>query len=262
MKNFLKILVIFSFIVSIISCSKEDDFSEKTLSYEDKYFGESRYNFWEGLDLSSQDKLFIFGQPNIGLEEDTSSNSDEIFLNKYNYSGIKQWSEGLGVSDNESGITSIINSFGEVYIAGYSSLGQGERNNSDSFENFLMKYNSLGIKQWVKKFGISSSIHGMEMNFDSLGNIYVSGSANIIYEGKKSLSGDEFFLMKFNSSGTEQWVRNFGLSESKFTFYLNVDFADNIILTGYKNINFNVNPNKFEEEDFLIKYNSDGTLIK
>ena len=257
MKNILYIFLCISFFVTTTSCSNEDEFSEKTQNIEVKFDGETRSNFDDVFDSGSFNKLFSFGDTNIELEE------EDFFLVKYNSSGVKQWSESLKISDNDSGITLMKNTLGEIYITGYISEEKDEKVNPDNYEIFLIKYNVLGIRQWEINIGNTSINDGMVMNFDSFDNLYVSGFANRIYYGNLSLKGEEFVIMKFNSFGINKWVRSFGVSaESDITFDVSTDSSNNIFLTGFSNSSFDETHMKFNDDTFIIKYNSDGSLIK
>ena len=145
MKNILYIFLCISFFVTTTSCSNEDELSEKTQNIEVKFDGEPRSNFDDVFDSGSFNKLFSFGDTNIELEE------EDFFLVKYNSSGVKQWSESLKISDNDSGITLMKNTLGEIYITGYISEEKDEKVNPDNYEIFLIKYKLSGISKRYKK---------------------------------------------------------------------------------------------------------------
>ena len=67
--------------------------------------------------------------------------------------------------------------------------------------------------------------------------------------------------MKYNSSGTKQWVKQLeapSLSYEK-SQGLAVDSSDNIYVTGYTNGGLDGNTNSGGHDIFLVKYNSSGT---
>ena len=105
MKNIIPIFLISCFSLSIISCAKRDGSSDTTIWSGTKQIVTSTYDYGTGVTLESSDIFIASGQTNIELDGNTNSGSDDIFLVKYNSSGTKRWTEQLGISDNESGIS-------------------------------------------------------------------------------------------------------------------------------------------------------------
>ena len=74
------------------------------------------------------------------------------------------------------------------------------------------QYNSSGVFQWGRKFGVISkglipSLAGFGISLDGSGNIYVSGSA-VRGANSGGLTGASHLVLpvlKYNSSGTQQW---------------------------------------------------------
>ena len=154
--------------------------------------------------LESSDNFFTSGQTNIGSDGNTNSGNDDIFLIKYNSSGTKQWTEQLGISDNESGISLAVDSFDNIYVAVYTKGELDGNTNSGNYDIFLIKYNSSGIKQWTKQLGDSAANHGMGMTVDSFDNIYVTGFTNSSFDENFNQLSDDIFLVKYNSDGVKQ----------------------------------------------------------
>jgi len=79
-------------------------------------------------------------------------------------------------------------------------------------------------------------------------------------EGLKEFREFTVFLVKYNSSGSRDWIKILGESEVEYGTRLTVDFSDNIYVTGFSS--------KFESEnDFksgntlLVKYDTFGNKI-
>ena len=119
MKNIISIFLISCFSLSIISCAKRDGSSDTTIWSGTKQIVTSTSDYGTGVTLESSDNFFASGQTNIGLDGNTNSGSDDIFLVKYNSSGTKRWTEQLGISDNESGISLAVDSFDNIYVTGF-----------------------------------------------------------------------------------------------------------------------------------------------
>ena len=72
--------------------------------------------------------------------------SSDLFVVKYNSSGTKQWTKQLGTSgiDIANGVAT--DSSGKVYVAG-ETKGGVDGTNAGSYDLFVVKYNSDGVKQ-------------------------------------------------------------------------------------------------------------------
>lgn len=258
MINIISIFLISCFSLSIISCAKKDGSSDTTRWSETKQNETSTYDYGTGVTLESSDIFIASAQTNIELHENTNSGIEDIFLVKYNSSGTKRWTEQLGISDNESGISLTVDSFDNIYVTVFSKGELDGNTNSGNYDIFLIKYNSSGIKQWTKQLGYSATNHGMGMTVDSFDNIYVTGFTDRVLDGNIKLGGEGIVLMKYNSFGTKQWTKQLGLSAPDFALDVMVDSSDNIHVTGFTNSSFDENFNHLSDDIFLVKYNSDG----
>jgi len=258
MENIIPIFLISCFSLGIISCAKRDGSSDTTIWSGTKQIVTSMSDYGTGVTLESSGNFFASGQTNIEVDGNTNSWSDDIFLVKYNSSGTKRWTEQLGISDNESGISLTVDSFDNIYVTVYTKGELNGNTNSGNYDIFLIKYNSSGIKQWTKKLGDSADNHGMGMTVDSFDNIYVTGFTNRVLKGNTDLGGENIVLMKYNSFGTKQWTKQLGLSASDFALDVTVDSSDNIHVIGFSNNSFDENFDHLSDDIILVKYNSDG----
>ena len=80
----------------------------------------------------------------------------------------------------------------------------------------LVKRDSSGTKEWIKELGISDEESGISMSVDSSENIYVTGYSGQEHEANKNQGQFEVFLTKYNSSGTKEWTKQLGNSETEY----------------------------------------------
>ena len=259
MKKILYVFLITIFSLTIFSCAKKDGSSGTATSFWSEQIGTSSYDYDTGVTLYSSDNIYVSGQSTGGLEGNINSWSDDIFLVKYNSSGAKQWTNKLGIFDNESGVSMTVDSSDNIYVTGYNKEGYDGNSNSEDYNIFLMKYNSSGTKQWTKQLGNSAADIGMGVTVDSFDNIYVTGIASGGLDLNTGSVGEDIVLVKYNSSGTKQWTKLLGSSSSDFAWDVTVDSSDNIYVTGFTNGSFEENFNHGSYYDiFLLEYNSDG----
>ena len=121
-----------------------------------------------------------------------------------------------------------------------------------------MKYNSSGTKQWTKQFGTSSSEQSWALTVDSSDNIYVIGATYGGLDGNTNAGGIDFFLVKYNSSGTKQWTKQLGSTAMDEGLGITTDSNGNIFVTGLTYGGLDGNSSSGISDVFLVKYNSSG----
>jgi uncharacterized delta-60 repeat protein len=222
-----------------------------------------------GVAVDSVGNIYLTGFTSGGLEG-VNSGGNDIFLVKYSSDGIKQWIEQFGSSGDDSGLGIRVDSKDNVYVTGFTEGGLDGNTNSGKQDIFLAKFNASGFKLWTKQLGtpLYDSANGLAI--DSSDNIYVTGytQGNLYtYSG-----GKDVFLVKFNSSGTKQWTRQFGapsfFQKSQYNSSsqavssedegkkVSIDSGGNIYLTGNTQGGLDGNSNSGKEDIFLIKYKS------
>ena len=102
--------------------------------------------------------------------------------------------------------------------------------------------------------GDPASDEGNGVAVDSSDNIYVSGWTR----GKLDTyaGGDDAIVIKYNSSGTKQWTRQFGSNSSDIGAGVTVDSSGNIYMTGNTSGGLDGNTNSGKNDILLVKYNS------
>ncbi len=98
-----------------------------------------------------------------------------------------------------------VDSSDNLYVTGYTGGGLDGNTNSGSYDLFLVKYNSSGVKQWTQQLGTSSFDNGYGVTVDSSSNIYVTGGTlGGGLDGNTSSGRGDIFLVKYNSDGVKQ----------------------------------------------------------
>jgi len=253
----ISILLLFS--LTFISCKSDDGSKSTDTSPWTKQLG-TYYNDWgKGVTTDSSGNIYVTGTTGGGLDGNTNSGSDDIFLVKYDSSGTKQWTKQLGTSSGDFGFGVSTDSSGNIYVTGYTEGGLDGNTSSGGKDIFLVKYDSSGTKQWTKQLGTSSGERGKGVTTDSLDNIYVTGYTEGGLDGNTSSGGTDLFLVKYNSSGTKQWTKQLGTSSGDFGFGVSNDSSDNMYVTGYTSGDLDGNTSSGNRDIFLVKYDSSGT---
>jgi len=165
---------------------------------------------------------------------------------KYDTSGTLQWQRSLYDTADTTHFKAIaVDSSGNVFVGGKA------RASGSSIGYVLAKYNSSGTIQW-KNRGYTGSNQDQitTLTCDSSGNVYAGGDAG---------SGATSFLAKFDTSGTNSWIRQFNYGGSAnnlgLTSGIGIDSSGNITIGGQTEANSGTTPYVF-----ITKYNSSGTL--
>jgi PKD-like domain/GEVED domain/Secretion system C-terminal sorting domain/Beta-propeller repeat len=125
-----------------------------------------------------------FTSPTLSFSGSTltnsGSNTNDIFITKYNSSGTIQWTRNsTGTNDEYSyGIDVDVNN--NIYIAGQSysattAFGAQSVTQIGGSDIVIAKYNSAGTAQWARIGGGASTDYAYDVSIDGLGNTYVAG---------------------------------------------------------------------------------------
>ena len=143
-----------------------------------------------------------------------------------------------------------------VYITGYTRNGLEGNTNSGDFTVFLVKYNSSGTREWIKKLGKSEVEYGARLIVDSSDNIYVTGFYSE-FVSDNELGPRNTLMAKYDPSGNREWTKALGSTLTEFAWDVTVDSKDNIYVTGFSENSFTQN-SVWQDDILLMKFNTDG----
>ena len=169
-----------------------------------KQLGTSNYDY--GIATDSSGNVYITGLTFSGLDGGNHAGSEDIFVVKYNSSGVKQLTQQFGTPSGEEGQGITSDSSGNVYVTGNTSGGLDGNTNAGSRWNdlFVVKYNRTGVKQWTQKLGTSTHDAGKGITSDTSGSVYVTGYTHGGLDGNTSAGNVDLFVVKYNSGGVKQ----------------------------------------------------------
>jgi hypothetical protein len=231
-------------------------------------------------------KPICFQDQTLPIESSFELNQDIVsfHLGKYDKSKtliidpLLQWATYYGGSAAETGGYTTIDGSGFVYLCGatasattIASGGHQSTIGGGSFDAFLVKFNSSGVRQWATYYGGSDDDRGTYCHVDRNNNVYLCGktlsTSSIASGGHQTTHGGDFdaFVVKFNSSGTRQWATYYGGSNIEEHVTCATDTALNVYLGGTTQSNNNIFSGGFQNtfggfsDAFLVKFNSAGT---
>ena len=92
--------------------------------------------------------VYVVGATNGSLDGNTLTGTDDFFVTKYDSNGVKQFTRQLGVASKETdgnGVRTDAN--GNFYVAGATSGALDGNALMGTYDFFVTKYNSSGVKQ-------------------------------------------------------------------------------------------------------------------
>ncbi len=207
---------------SDIFLSKFD--SEGDLQWARTWGGDER-DFGIGLTVDVSGNTYTTGDfqgtvdfdPGPGVDEHSSLGGYDIFLCKFDSSGVFQWASTWGGFFDDRGYAVTIDGSGNAYITGYfygivdfdPGTGVDEHSSLGKNDIFLSKFDSNGEFQWAHTLGGYFNDAGIEVAIDGRGNAYVTGRFNGTVDFNPGPGVDEhtsngnydIFLSKFSTDG-------------------------------------------------------------
>ncbi len=186
----------------------------------DKRFGGISFDdMWAAPIQTSDGGYLIGGSSQSGISGDktqSSWGSSDFWIVKIDTLGNKQWDKRFGGISGD-GIECMQQTFDEGYILGGGSnsgvSGDKTQPSRGGGDYWIVKINSIGIKQWDKRFGTSQheAISSLQQTKD--GGYILGGYTSGGVSGDKTQPswGDwDYWVVKTDSLGNKQWDRRFG----------------------------------------------------
>ena len=147
---------------------------------------------------------------------------------------------------------------GNIYVVGTIFSGLDGNTWQGGGDVFLMKFDPAGNKKWTKQTGTSGDDSDSGAARDSDGNIYIAGLTDGSFAGYSNAGGIDIFLLKYDSDGNKQWVKQFGTDSDEDATSVAVDSSGNVYLSGNTTAGFDGNAHIGSQDFFLMKFNSAG----
>jgi uncharacterized protein (TIGR03437 family) len=158
----------------------------------------------------------------------------DAFIRKYDANGNELWTRQFGSGDAEQAVGVALDATG-VYVAGTTNgnLAQPAAGN----DGFLRKFDVNGNVVWTRQFGSSpppggnntDDVHAVAVG---AAGVFVSGDTTGPFTGQTFSGGLwDAFVIKFDSNGTQQFVRQFGTDADDYAYAVAVG-TSNVLVGG------------------------------
>ena len=227
------------------------------------YYGGAQTEYGYAVAVDAVGNVYLAGSTTsatgistVGSHQPAWAGSDDIFIVKFNSSGVRQWGTYYGGTGSEHRCALAIDPIsGNICLAavtnstsGISTVGSHQPvYGGGTNDRYIVQFNSSGVRQWGTYYG------GTGVEFvgattycfiatDPSGNIYLAGyttsTSNISTVGshQPALVGtNDLFLAKFSSGGVRQWATYYGGTGGEGIASVAVDGNGNSYLGGMTN---------------------------
>lgn len=189
-----------------------------------------------GIDVDNSGNVYVTGDfygtadfdPGAGTANHTAVAWSDVFVAKYNSTGVYQWAINTGGSNADYGYAIAVDGNSNVHVTGGfigtsdfdPGVGTANLTATGSWDIYVAKYTSAGAYQWAFKVGGSNNDRGYGIAIDGNGNVYVTGAfevgSNVDFDPGPgvailtSLGNLDIFVAKYTSSGAYQWAFRVG----------------------------------------------------
>jgi len=115
-----------------------------------------------------------------------------------------------------------------VYVAGFlGAVGTmpGQTGSGRGPDSFVRKYDTSGNELWTRQFGTGKPVFAFGAAAGG-GGVYVVGQATGTFPGQMQNLNEQGFVIKYDTKGNQQWVREFGSSTPNTSVFAHAVAAD------------------------------------
>lgn len=175
--------------------------------------------------------VYVVGTVTGDLGSGVVQGTQDTYLRKYDAAGKLVWSRLLGSSERASGYAIATDANGNVAIAGKvtdrltsTAIGGGD-------DTFVTKFDSQGREVFTRQIAPVTNDQANAIAFGADGSLYVAGQTNsAMSAGVTHGGGSDAYLMKLTSSGSLEYVRQFGGAGDDRATALAVDDNGDVIM--------------------------------
>lgn len=224
------------------------------------------------------------GIATVGSYQATSAGNTNIYVAKFNATGVRQWGTYVGNNAAEQAYGCAVDASGNVFICGdefttgteVASVGCHQASfGGGTSDAFLMKFSPTGAKLWGTHYGGTTSEIAYSCATTATGDVVIAGyttsNAPAVFatpgchQGTYGGGVEDGFVAKFNASGVRQWGTFYGGGLHDRVLSCAIDASGNIFLSGYtlstggiSTVGSHQAANGGLQDGMLIKLNASG----
>jgi hypothetical protein len=180
--------------------------------------------------------VYVAGDTSGWLDGNTLAGTSDFFFTKYNISGVKQYTQQMGISLAETiGRSVATDTSGNVYVAGYTSGKLDVAPKVGNVDFFVAKYSGSGVRQYTRQLGVlGADAVGLSVTTDTSGSVYVAGYTTGKLGTDPKVGNTDFFVAKYNGNGDWQFTKQLGVAGADtYALAVTTDSSGNVYVAGY-----------------------------
>lgn len=207
-----------------------------------------------GLSLKTDqnNNIYITGQFSDTLTIASSTHNNTIFnagmLLKLDSLGNEVWFKRMGAVqtlvydldiDNQGNVYITGDFMGQMIIIGAS--GNNYLNGNYTYRIFIIKFDSQGELLWMREDDSNSQVSSKAITLDANQDPYISGTFKCVFDEYSDSLGsglfnsvgyNDIFITKYNNSGTQQWMKQYGGPLDDYCSGIAISQINNPIIAG------------------------------
>ncbi len=223
------------------------------------YYGDSGFEHGNTVGTDAAGNVYMCGKTDAatsaviatpGSHQPTFGGIEDAYIVKFNSSGVRQWGTYFGGTGTDVIRGMHVESNGDLFVTGWTDnsvpnviASPGSHQNSyggGSFDAFLVKFNTNGVRQWGTQYGGNGTDQAYDCDVDLLGNVYMSGKTNSTFSistvGSHQLNmgggPQDVFIASFTSAGVRNWGTYFGGTGDEESWGCAIHKSGHLFITG------------------------------
>ena len=238
----------------------------------EKNFGGNNSDYARSIKQTSDGGYIVAGYTVSSASGDvtgTNNGALDFWIVKLDSSGTIQWQNNYGGNDSEDCKEIQQTSDGGYIVAGYTSSsanGDVTGTNNGNGDFWVVKLNSSGTIEWQKNYGGSNWDIAESIKQTSDGGYIVCGytlsSATGDVTGTNN-GGDDYWVVKLDSSGTIEWQKNYGGSGNESALSIRQTPDGGFLIVGYTDSSSSgdiTGVNNGNNDMWIVKTDNTGTI--
>ena len=222
--------------------------------------GTDEREFAYGVATDASGNVYVTGYTGNGLDGNSGYGGWDIFLMKFGPTGNWLWTKQDGTGQDDEGRAVTTDASGNIYVTGYVRGVFHGLTRVGSSDVFISKYNSAGTRLWSALFGSTAVDESFGITCDASGNVFVTGWTLGSIEGNTDRGNGDNFLVKYDTNGQRQWLRQWGTVHKDTAYAVACDATGNVYVSGYT-VGTLYGPACGNRDAFLAKYDASGNFL-
>jgi hypothetical protein len=206
--------------------------------------------------------VLVVGSLAGALPGQTWAGNADAFVRKYDAAGAEIWTRQFGTSEDDGAGAVGVSADGTIVVVGATEAllpGQTGAPAKDVPDAFVRKYDASGNELWTRQFGTSEDDWASGVSVDALGSVVVSGTTYGVFSGQTGSGGYvDAFVRKYDASGNELWMWQFGSGDLAYARSVTVDNLGDVIVAGEVSGTLPGQTSSGGSDVFMRKYDASG----